>query len=338
MHLLIYIGKRLLLLIPTLIGISFISFSLVRLLPGNPVYFIVGPYASPAEIERVKSELGLDEPIYKQYIIYMKDVMHGDLGYAWRTSQPVAVDIKQRLPLTFELATLSLILTLVVAVPLGVVSAVRSGSWIDNIARVIAVLGISMPIFWMGLVLSYIFFFKLHLAPSPTGILSFMIKPPPRVTGMILVDSILAGNWAAFKDAGSHMMLPVITLALPMIGSVTRMTRSSMLEVLHSDYVRTAIAFGLPQRTVIFRDALQNALLPVITVIGVLYGFSLGGAVLVEIIFSITGMGNYSFGSIMNMDYAGVQGVILVIAVIFVLINLIVDLLYAMVDPRIAYN
>lgn len=338
MRLLVYIGKRLVLLIPTLIGISLVCFSLVRLLPGNPVYFIVGPYATPDEIERVKAELGLDEPIYKQYLIYLDDIMHGDLGYAWHTSQPVVNDIKQRLPLTFELGTLSLVFTLLVAVPLGVLSAVRSGSWLDNIARVVAVIGVSMPIFWMGLVLSYIFFFKLQIAPAPVGILGFMTTPPARVTGMILVDSILDGNWAAFKDAGSHMILPAITLALPMIGSVTRMTRSSMLEILHSDYVRTAMAFGLPRRTVIYRDALQNALLPVITMIGVLYGFALGGAVLVEIIFSIAGMGRYSFGSIMNLDYAGVQGVILVIAVIFVMINLIIDLLYAIVDPRIAYS
>jgi len=338
MRLLIYIVKRIALTIPTLFGISLVCFSMVRLLPGDPVYFILGPYATPEEIERVKAEMGFDEPIHKQYLFYLDDVIHGDLGYSWHTSQTVADDIKQRLPLTFEVGTLSLVFTLLVAVPLGVVSAVRSGSLIDNIARVVAVVGVSMPIFWTGLLLSYIFFFKLQIAPAPMGILDFMTKPPPRVTGMILLDSALAGNWMAFKDAASHMVLPAVALALPMLGSVARMTRSSMLEVLHSDYVRTATAFGLPRRTVIYRDALQNALLPVITMIGVLYGFALGGTVLVEIIFSLTGMGNYSFGSIMNLDYAGIQGVILVIAVIFVFVNLIVDLLYAMVDPRIAYD
>lgn len=338
MRLLVFIGKRLILIIPTLIGISIITFSLVRLLPGNPVYFIVGPYATPEEIEQVKEELGFNESVYKQYLIYVNDFVNGDLGYSWHTSQPVVDDIKQRLPPTFALATLSLIFTMIVAVPLGVISAVRRGSWIDNIARVVAVFGVSMPIFWTGLLLIYFFYFRLEVAPAPIGILGFMTKPPARVTGMIIVDSILAGNWVAFKDSAGHMILPVITLALPMIGSVTRMTRSSILEVLHSDYVRTATAFGLPRHTVIYRDTLQNALLPIITMTGVLYGFALGGTVLVEIIFSLTGMGKYAYGSIMNLDYAGVQGVILVIAVIFVFINLIVDLLYALVDPRIAYN
>jgi ABC-type dipeptide/oligopeptide/nickel transport system permease component len=226
---------------------------------------------------------------------------------------------------------------LIVAVPLGVVSAVKRGSWIDNVARVVAVTGVSMPMFWSGLVLSYIFFFKLKLAPAPMGVLDPLMEPPPTVTGMILIDSLIAGDWAALKSAVSHLILPAITLALPTIGSITRMTRSSMAEVLHSDYVRTATAFGLPRRTVIFRDALQNALLPVVTMIGVLYGFALGGTVLVEMIFGLTGMGSYSFGSIMNMDYAGVQGVVLMVATIFVMINLLVDILYAFIDPRISY-
>lgn len=169
------------------------------------------------------------------------------------------------------------------------------------------------------------------------GVVDPLIELPPRVTGMILADSLLAGNWAAFQSAVIHLILPAFTLALPMIGSITRMTRSSMLEVLHSDYVRAAMAFGLPRRTVIFRDALQNALLPVVTMIGVFYGFALGGTVLVEMIFSLPGMGRYSFGSIMNMDYAGVQGVVLVVAIIFVIVNLLIDIAYAIIDPRIFY-
>lgn len=338
MRLLIYIIKRLLLVIPTLIGVSFVCFALVRVLPGNPVYFIVGPYATEEEIAKVKIELGFDKPIPEQYLIYLDDILHGDLGYAWHTSQPVADDIKQRLPLTIELATLSLIITLIVAVPLGAISAVQRGSWIDNIARVVAVMGISMPMFWSGLLLIYIFFYKLDWAPPPMGALDLLIEAPPSVTGMILVDSLIAGHWKALGSAISHLVLPATTLALPMIGSITRMTRSSMAEVLHSDYVRTATAFGLPRRTVIYRDALQNALLPVVTMIGVLYGFALGGAVLVEMIFGLTGMGSYSFGSIMNLDYAGVQGVVLLVAIIFVIINLLVDITYAIIDPRISYG
>jgi peptide/nickel transport system permease protein len=250
----------------------------------------------------------------------------------------VTEDIKQRFPLTIELSTIALIITLVVAVPMGVVSAVKRGSWIDNIARVVAVVGVSMPMFWSGLLLIYIFFFKLGWAPPPMGALDILIESPPRVTGMILVDSVIARDWVAFKSAVSHLILPAITLALPMIGSITRMTRSSMAEVLHSDYVRTATAFGLPRRTVLYRDALQNALLPVVTMIGVLYGFALGGTVLVEMIFGLTGMGSYSFGSIMNLDYAGVQGVVLLVALIFVVINLLVDITYAIIDPRISYG
>ncbi len=338
MRLLVYIGKRLLLLIPTLLGVSIFCFTLIRVLPGNPVYMIVGPYATQEEIARVKADLGLEKPIHEQYLIYLNDVLHGDLGYSWHTSQPVAKDLVQRFPLSLELSTLSLIITLAVAIPLGVVSAVNRGSWIDHIARVVAVAGVSMPLFWSGLILSYVFFFRLHWAPAPMGVLDPMMQAPPRVTGMILADSLIAGRWDALRSALAHLALPAITLAFSMIGSVTRMTRSSMAEVLHSDFVRTATAFGLPRRTVIYRDALQNALLPVVTMVGVLYGFALGGTVLVEMIFGLAGMGNYSFGSIMNMDYAGVEGVVLMVAVIFVVVNLLVDILYAIIDPRISYG
>ncbi len=338
MRLLIYVAKRILLLIPTLFGVSLVCFALIRVLPGNPAYMIIGPYATEEQIAKVKTDMGLDKPMPEQYVIYLNDILHGNLGYAWHTSQPVANDIIQRFPLSFELSTLSLIITLAVAIPLGVVSAVKTGSWVDNVARVVAVTGVSMPLFWSGLLLTYVFFFRLQWAPAPMGVLDVLMQPPPRVTGMILVDSVLAGNWTALQSAVSHLVLPSVTLAFSMIGSITRMTRSSMLEVLHSDYVRTAIAFGLPRRTVIFRDALQNALLPVVTMIGVLYGFALGGTVLVEMIFGLTGMGSYSFGSIMNMDYAGVQGVVLVVATIFVLVNLVVDIAYAFIDPRISYN
>ncbi len=338
MSLLAYIVKRVLLLIPTLLGVSIVCFSLVRVLPGNPAYLIMGPYATPDQIAKVKVEMGLDRPLPEQYVMYLDDILHGDLGYAWHTSQPVANDIIQRFPLSLELSTLSLIITLAVAIPLGVVSAVKCGTWIDNVARIVAVSGVSMPLFWSGLLLTYVFFFRLQWAPAPMGVLDILMTPPPRVTGMVLVDSVLAGNWATLQSAASHLALPAITLAFSMIGSITRMTRSSMLEVLHSDYVRTATAFGLPRRTVIFRDALQNALLPVITMIGVLYGFALGGTVLVEMIFGLTGMGSYSFGAIMNMDYSGVQGVVLVVATIFVVVNLIVDVAYAFVDPRISYT
>jgi peptide/nickel transport system permease protein len=334
---LLYVARRVLLVIPTLLGVSIVCFSLVRVLPGNPAYFIVGPYATQEEIARVVSELGLDKPLYEQYVIYLGNVLHGDLGYAWHTSQPVLNDIVQRFPLSIELSTIGLVITLLVAIPLGVASAVHRGSWIDNVARVVAVTGVSMPMFFSGLVLVYYFFFKLRWAPPPMGVLDPLMEAPPRVTGMILADSLIAGNWGTFRSALSHLVLPAITLALPMIGSIARMTRSSMAEVLHSDYVRTATAFGLPRRTVIYRDALQNALLPVVTMIGVLYGFALGGTVLVEMIFGLTGMGSYSFGSIMNMDYSGVQGVVLLIAVIFVVINLVVDILYAVIDPRISY-
>ena len=338
MQILVYIAKRLLLLVPTLLGVSIVCFSLVRVLPGNPVYMILGPYATQEEIARAKTELGFDRPIPEQYLIYLKGILRGDLGYAWHTSQPVAQDIVKRFPLTFELSTISLIFTLVVAIPLGVASAVRRGSWVDNVGRVAAVMGVSMPLFCAGLLLSYVFFFSLRWAPPPMGVVDPLIEMPRRITGMILTDSLLTGHWAAFKSAVVHLILPAVTLALPMIGSITRMTRSSMLEVLHADYVRAAMAFGLPRRTVIFRDALQNALLPVVTMIGVFYGFALGGTVLVEMIFSLPGMGRYSFGSIMNMDYAGVQGVVLVVALIFVIVNLLIDIAYAIIDPRIFYR
>ena len=337
MRIWLYILRRLVLLIPILIGITLVIFIMTRILPGDPLYAMLGPFASPEEIALKRVELGFDKPLLVQYGIFVQNLLHGDLGYAYRSNTPVTQDLAQRFPVTFELTTLSLLLAVLLGVPLGVQAAVRKDTWFDHIMRVVSVGGVSIPTFWTGVVLIFILYFNLHLAPAPLGRLDALMDPPQRITGMYTIDALLTGNWVTFRSAVSHIALPAITLAFAMLAPIMRMTRNSMLEALGSRYVQTAQALGVPFQTVVYQDALRNALLPVLTTIGLMYGWSLGGEVLVEVVFSWPGMGYYAVNSILNMDYAPVQGFVVVTAVIYVTVNLIVDILYAVVDPRITY-
>ncbi len=337
MKLLLYIARRLLFLIPILLGISILTFLMTHLIPGNPVYTILGPYASPSDIEAEIVARGLDQPLHIQYWIYFQDLLRGDLGFGYRTAQPVLNDLIRRFPATFELTTVSLMVALIIAVPLGVQSAIKRGTWFDHVVRAISVGGVAIPIFWSGFMLIYIFYFKLQIAPPPIGRIAIFVPPPDRITGLYLVDSLLTANWEALASSAQQLMLPVATLAFAMIAPTVRITRASMLEVLGSNYVRTAVASGLSRRTVIYRDTLKNALLPVVTSIGMQYGWSLGGEVLVEVAFSWPGMGQFAVSSIMANDYAPVQGFVLVTALVYVIANLVVDILYAVIDPRITY-
>jgi peptide/nickel transport system permease protein len=337
MRVLIYTVKRIFLLIPILLGISIITFTITHIIPGDPLYILLSPYAKEEDVQNARVELGLDRPLYVQYGIYLKDVIHGDLGFAYRTRKPVIDDLKQRFPATFELTTISLFLAVIVGVPLGVQAAVHRDTWFDHIVRVVSVGGVSIPIFWTGVVLIYILYFKLKIAPPPLGRMGISDVPPDTITGLYILDSILTRNWTALGISLRYISLPAITLGFAMMAPIMRITRNSMLEVLNSNFVRTARSLGLRPNTVVYRDALRNALLPVVTSVGLILGWSLGGEVLVEVVFSWPGLGYYAVNSILNTDYAPVQGFVLLTATIYVLVNLVVDLLYTVIDPRITY-
>ena len=335
MRIIIYTIKRLLLLIPILLGISIITFTITHIIPGDPLYILLSPYAKEEDIQNARVELGLDKPLYVQYGIYLKDIVHGDLGYAYRTRKPVIDDLKQRFPATMELTTLSLLMAVLVGIPLGVQAAVHRDTWFDHIVRVISVGGVSIPIFWTGVMLIYILYFKLKIAPPPMGRMGIMDTPPDTITGMYLIDSLLTKNWVAFKISLKYIALPAITLSFAMLAPIMRITRNSMLEVLNSNFVRTARSLGLSERTVIYKDALRNALLPVVTSVGQILGWSLGGEVLVEVVFSWPGIGMLMWESVLRRDFPTVQGAVLLVASSYVGINFIVDLLYGYIDPRI---
>jgi peptide/nickel transport system permease protein len=335
MRLTVFILKRVLLLFPILLGISFITFTMTHILPGDPLYILLSPYAKAEDIQKERTRLGLDRPLPVQYGIYLRDLTHGDLGIAYRTRQPVVRDLAQHFPVTFELTTLSLILAVLVGVPAGVQAAVHKDKWLDHVIRALSVGGVSIPIFWTGLVLIYLLYYKLQIAPPPIGRLDTIMDPPRHITGMYTFDALFTGNWRVLRSSLAHIALPAIALSISMLTPIMRITRSSMLDALNSSYVRTATALGLPRRTIIYGDALRNALLPVVTSIGLVYGWSLGGEVLVEVVFSWPGMGYYAVNSILNMDFAPVQGFVLVTAFIYVAVNLLVDVLYTAIDPRI---
>ena len=335
MRLLQYVAKRLLQLIPVLLGVSIIVFTISHVLPGSPVYVFVGLETSPEEIEAITKRLGLDKPLHEQYFIWLGNVLRGDLGESWFTSESVAQDLFRRLPATFELTTAALVLAIALGVPLGVLSAVYRNSWIDNFSRSITLVGVSVPSFWLGLILIYVLFYLLRIFPPPSGRIGLLVSPPERITGLYLVDSLLTGNWKAFSSSAQHLALPVITEALVALAPITRLMRSSMLEVLGSEYIQAARANGVPERQIYFRDALRNALLAPLTFVALVYGNLLGGSVVIERIFSWPGIGRYALESIVVKDYNAVQGFVLLAAVLYVLVFLIVDILYFVIDPRI---
>jgi peptide/nickel transport system permease protein len=331
-----YIVRRLISMIPTLFGVSVVVFLFIHLIPGDPASAMLRENA-PAEVaERIRESLGLNKPLYEQYAIYLGKVLRGDLGRSLVTNNPVTDDLANRLPATAELSILAMLIATLVGIPAGIISAVRRNSIIDTASMFLSLTGVSMPIFWLGLMAIYLFAVELHWVPSGTR-----IGPDvqlTRITNFYLVDAILTGNLSALGDLLHHLILPSIVLATVPMALLARMTRSSMLEALNQDYVRTAHAKGLRARVVIVRHALKNALLPIITVIGLQVGGLLSGAILTETIFGWPGVGRWVYDSIQLRDYPVVQGVTLTIALIFVFVNLLVDLSYAFVDPRIHYQ
>ncbi|MEJ5360045.1 MAG: ABC transporter permease [Desulfobacterales bacterium] len=331
-----YLGKRLLHLVFVLLGVSLIVFLMLRLIPGDPARLLLGEFASAEDLARLRAQMGLERPLPVQYGLYLGRLLQGDLGRSLRNGAPVAAEIGQRLTATIELAVAAMAIAAFLGIAAGVVSAVRPYSLFDTLAMLLALVGVSMPVFWLGLMLMYLLAVRFPVLPLMGRI--GMGNEPEALTGLMLVDTLLDGGPEAFLEALEHLVLPAFTLATVPMAVIARITRSSMLEVLQQDYVRTARAKGLDESVVILRHALRNALLPIVTVLGLNLGLLLSGAVLTETIFSWPGLGRYVVDSLMARDYAAVQGCILVFAVIMAVINLVVDLAYAALDPRIRFH
>jgi peptide/nickel transport system permease protein len=329
------IAKRLMTVIPTLIGVVIVTFLLTRVLPGDPAVYFAGPAATSQSIAEIRKSLGLDRPLPEQFARYVSDLAQGNLGNSLSTGQPVVTEIKNRLPASAELTLFGLILSLVIAIPLGILAAVKQGSWIDHTCRIVATGGVSLPVFFTGLLLVYLFYFQLGWAPAPIGRLDAFATAPTQITGFYLVDSLLTGNLEAFRGALSQLILPAFTLGIFSLAPIARMTRASMLAVLASDFVRTARASGLDTRTVIITYGFRNAMLPVITTLGMVFSFLLGANVLVEKVFAWPGIGSYAVEALIASDFAPVQGFVLAMAILYVGLNLAIDILYGIIDPRV---
>src|ERR1700730_17114030 len=326
--------KRLLLAVPSLIGVVIVTFLLTRALPGEPPSYFAGPAATKEAIQQIRVKLGLDRPLIVQFARYVGDLAHGDLGTSLTTGQPVADDIKTRLPASAELTLVGLIVSMLIAVPLGILAATRPGSLIHHPSRVVATAGVSLPVFFTGLILVYVFYYLLGWAPAPLGRLDVFFSAPPAVTGFYLIDSLIARDGGTFMAALGQLFLPALTLGIFSLAPITRMTRASMLAVLSSDFVRTARASGLSPLTVIVTYAFRNAMLPVITTLGMVFSFLLGANVLVEKVFAWPGIGSYAVEALIASDFAPVQGFVLTMAVLYVTLNLLIDVLYGVIDPR----
>ena len=329
------IAKRLATAIPSLIGVIVVTFVLTRVLPGDAAAYFAGPAATPQAIAEVRAKLGLDKPLPQQFMRYVTDLAHGDFGNSLTTGQPVISDIATRLPASAELTLLGLVIAMAIAVPLGIIAAVRQGSFIDHACRIVATAGVSLPVFFTGLLLVYVFYFLLGWSPAPLGRLDVFYSAPPHVTGFYLIDSLLARNLDLFRAVLAPLILPAATLAIFSLAPITRMTRAAMLSVLAAEFVRTARASGLSPYRVIVTYAFRNALLPVVTTLGMVFSFLLGANVLVEKVFAWPGIGSYAVEALIASDYAPVQGFVLTMAVLYVLLNLAIDLLYGLIDPRV---
>lgn len=327
--------RRMLLVIPNLIGVIIVTFLLTRALPGDPAAYFAGPAATKDAIEQVRKQLGLDKPLVLQFGDYVGDLAKGNLGTSLTTGQPVLTELRNRLPASAELTLFGLLLSMAIAIPLGILAAVKQGSWIDHTCRVVATAGVSLPVFFTGLLLVYVFYFKLGWSPAPLGRLDVFNSPPPSITGFYLIDSLVTGQFETFRAALSQLILPGMTLCIFSLAPIARMTRASMLAVLASEFVRTARASGLDSRTVIITYAFRNAMLPVVTTLGMVFSFLLGANVLVEKVFAWPGIGSYAIEALISSDFAPVQGFVLTMAILYVALNLIIDILYGVIDPRV---
>ena len=330
------IVRRLIFLVFVLFGLSLITFGLSHVVPGDPARLMAGPRASRSAVEKIRERYGLNDPLPRQYLNYLHNLTQGDLGTSFTTRRPVIEDLKRYLPATIELGGAAFILSTIIGIPLGVISSVRRDKVPDHIARFISISGLALPVFWLAIMAQFIFFGHFGWLPDGARI-PIGTDPPPTVTGLYTVDSLIAGNWDLFRLSLVHLIMPAIVLAYGSLAVVTRMVRGGMLEVLNQDYIRTARAKGIAPNGVIFGHALKNAMLPTVTSLGLQIGLLLSGAFLVEIVFSWPGIGRYAVDAIQRLDYNATMATTLVIALIFVLMNLVVDIAYLFLDPRISY-
>jgi peptide/nickel transport system permease protein len=315
---------------------TLVVFLITNTVPGDPVLAQLGDQAAsdPAFVAQWRHDYGLDRPLWERYFIFLKGLSHGDFGRSIHSQRPVLDDIEEYTPATLELGTVAFVLTLIVGIPLGILAAVKRDSWVDHLARVVSLLGVSSPTFWLAFILLAVFYGYFQIAPGP-GRLDPIALPPPTVTGFYLIDSALAGDWDTFQDAAAHLLLPSIVLAAATIGLITRTTRASMLEAIRQDYVRMGRAKGLPERRVILGHVLPNALVPVVTLGGLAYANLLTGAVLTETVFAWPGLGRYTFLSAAALDFPAIMAITLIVAVTYLVVNLVTDISYAILDPRV---
>jgi peptide/nickel transport system permease protein len=333
-----YVVRRLGLAVLTLAGIAIIVFLVTHILPGNPALVQAGGYANERTLQVIEQQMGLNRSLAAQFGSYLGNIANGTLGTSYTTGNTVAHDLLTRLPATAELAVASTIIAIIFGVPLGVATGLRAGSITDWTGRMGAIIGASIPVYWLGLVLIVVFFAKWHVAPAPTGEVNAFAVTPPSYTHSLILDSFFSGDWSAFFDALRHLALPAITLGIVETGPILKITRSATLEVAGSDYLRTARAYGLSRREILKSDILRNVSTRVLTAIGIVFGFLLGGSLLVERIYDWPGVGLYAWNSVMTTDYNAIQGYILLMGVIYVLLSLALDLLYAVADPRIRFG
>ena len=330
------VARRILHAVPAVIGIIIVTFLLTRALPGDPAVYFAGPTADAESIAQVRHNLGLDRSLPIQFVVYVRDILHGDLGQSISTGQSVGHELMTRLPASLELTLGALLVAIAIAVPLGILAATRPDSWVDHLCRFVVTIGVSLPTFFTGLALVYVFYYRLGLSPAPMGRLDMLYVSPPTITGFYTIDALLSGDAQTFRGALGQLVLPVATLALFTLAPIARMTRASMIQALASDFVRTARAAGLSRRKVLSTYAFGNAVLPVITTLGMVFSFVLGANVLVEKVFAWPGIGSFAVDALVSSDYAAVQGFVLTMAILFVLLNLLVDIVYTLVDPRIS--
>lgn len=332
-----FLAHRIILMFGILAGVMLLTFILSRMLPGSPVEMMLGHRPTPEQIALARAELGLDKPVFVQFFYYLGNLVQGDWGMSLRTGRPVIEDLGMRFGATFELTTLALIIVVTLGIPLGVLSAVKQNSMLDHITRTGSIAGMALPVFLIGMLLQMLFYGKLSWFPLQGRIhsevaLDFSFD---HITGLYLIDTLLGGQWVAFKSAAHHLVLPVASLAIASIAVVTRITRNTMVEVLGEDHIKTLRAYGIPAHLIYYRYALKATLIPLLTVIGLTYGYMLGGSVVIEYVFDWPGMGSYVVGAITQSDYPAVLGVTILLATIYLTINLIIDLLYQFVDPRL---
>jgi len=332
-----YVVRRLLMAVLVLVSVSIVTFVIARVIPSDPAAAWVGPHPTPEQIAKARQELALDRPLHEQYLRYVTALLRGDFGTSVKSHQPISRDLRNYLPATMELVLAAMLVAVVFGVPLGVLSGAKKGSLFDHLTRLASVAGVSVPTFWLALILLLLFFAKLRLLPLGSRISNelALYNPIRQITGMYTLDSILTGNWAGLRDSLVHLILPAFTLATYPIGLATRMTRSTMLEVLNERYILAARAAGISERAILFVLALKNAIIPTITVLGLSFVYSLTGAMLVEVIFSWPGLGTYLTDAVLNIDFPVIVTVTLVVTVFYVAVNLILDLVQAALDPRV---